>query len=640
MKDENSKPGFAVLLLFVAAVLLAGLIPLNSFWGIDHLRYFPGYAAVIFGLLGVVALLLPRFTVTSGLIKKAAARYADINTPVRVLITATVALILFYLLRTKVYTLGDGYQRVYQISKGYMYNYTEALDYYLHAVSFKILSPLTGISAESIYIWYSIICGVFFAGLLCRFDFENDDILDSVWMKLIIFFFGGVQLFFGYVESYSLIYPVSILFVLYAYRFYRNGRGAFVLSILMIIALSSHLMGSILLPAYLFLLIGDFLKKGIRGNLRRNLGLGLFILAVIILALFDYRDYQIASAVRTPFFDNFLPLVGIYGILSFSHFIDIVNELLLVLPGIIVLLPFLSNKGYSGKRKIGLLLTLIIFPGLFILTTDPKLGFARDWDLFSVPVAIIGTAILAQLWFNGRFAEITHKAKMTAVFFGIIMSGLWILTNASESRQLDRAENILMLTKKSQGYGLELLAHHYSEKRKDLKTAIRVLNKITGEARNARVMYKIARLEFKIGHYQKAHDAAVEGYALDNTDAKLMILAGVSDLVLGHPEEALRYLKPASEIAPNDAVAFRYLGETYFRLDSLYKSAYAYERSIILEPTNARSYCNIADVYLKLGKYDSALTSVNRCLELDTRYPGGQELYRKILVKMNEDSTK
>jgi len=639
MKYENSKLGLTVLLTFLTAVLLASLIPLKSFWGINHLYYYPFYAAIVFGLLGLAVIFLPRFEKISNFIEKTAGNYAAIKPSIRVVITSIVALVLFYLFRTKVYTLGDGYLRVYHISQDLMYNYTEPLDFYLHAVSFKFLSGIANISAESIYVRYSIICGTIFAAFLCLFDFENENILDSAWLKLLIFSFGGVQLFFGYVESYSLIYPVSILFVLYGYRFYHTNKGALSLSLLIVVALSSHLMGAILLPAYLYLIIRDFAKRGIRNNLSRIIGPSLLILAVVILALFDYRDWKLTSELRTPFFDRFLPLAGKYGIFSFPHFIDIANELLLVLPGLIVLLPFLAGVKNDKRSKTGLFAILVVSAGLFVLTIDPQLGFARDWDLFAVPVAIIGTAILMQYLYNGRFRSLSHKAKITAVGFGIIMTGLWIATNASESRQLDRAEDILMQTNKSQGYGLELLAHHYSEKRNDPKTALRILNKITGDARNARVMYKIARLEFKSEHYQKALAAALEGYSLDSTDAKLMVLAGTSYLLLNRPEEALPLLKPASEIKPTEAVIFRYLGLAYHRLDSLDKSAYAYERSIILDPTNASSFYNIARVYLDQGKLDSAMVKINHCLEMDPRFPGAQELYREILVRINDDGS-
>lgn len=639
MKHENGNLGLAVLLSFLAAVLLTGLITLKSFWGINHLHYYPFYAAIIFGLLGLSVIFLPRSDKLSHIIEKTAASYAGIKPSIRVVITSIVALVLFYLLRTRVYTLGDGYLRVYQISQDLMYNYTEPLDFYLHAVSFKIFSVTANITAESIYIWYSIICGTLFAAFLCRFDFEDEDILDSVWLKLMIFSFGGIQLFFGYVESYSLIYPASILFVLYGYRFYHTNKGALTLSMLMIVALSSHLMGAILLPAYFFLIIRDFAKRGFRNNLVRIIGPSLLILTVVILALFDYRDWKLTSELRTPFFDRFLPLAGNYGIFSFSHFIDVVNELLLVLPGTIVLLPFLAGIKNNKRSKIGLFAILVVPAGLFVLIIDPQLGFARDWDLFAVPVAIIGTATLMQYLYNGRFRSLSQRAKITAVCFGIIMTGLWILTNASESRQLDRAEDILMQTNKSQGYGLELLAHHYSEKRHDPKTALRILNEITGDARNARVMYKIARLEFKSEHYRKALSAALEGYSLDSTDAKLMVLAGTSYLLLNRPEEALPFLKPASEIKPTEAVIFRYLGLAYHRLDSLDKSAYAYERSIILDPTNASSFYNVARVYLDQGKLDSAMVKVNRCLEVNPRFPGAQELYREILVRINDDGS-
>jgi len=403
----------------------------------------------------------------------------------------------------------------------------------------------------------------------------------------------------------------------------------------MTIALLSHLMGAILLPAYLYLIIRDFRLNGFAGNPSRISGPGLLIIAVVILAIFDYRDSIITAELRTPFLDRFLPLTGEYGILSYHHIGDIINEVLLIIPGLLVLLPSVLSAKKTSLQKPWLFLLLILSPALFIATVDPQLGFARDWDLFAAPVAIIGTALIMQFKYSGRFSSVSHGARMSAVLFGILFAGLWVFTNSSESRQLERAENILMQTEKNQGYGLELLAHHYSEKREDNKSAIRILNRITGDARNARVLYKISRLEFKSRHYKKALDAALEGFALDSTDARLMVLAGASNLAINRPAEALRYLKPAGEIETTEAVIFRYLGEAYHRLDSLTRSSYAYERAMILDPTNPRAYFNAASVYLERGIYDSAFVKIKHCLGINPRFPGAQELYQAILVKLN-----
>ena len=77
------------------------------------------------------------------------------------------------MLRVHVHSLGDGYQRVYQVEKGYLHNPPEPLDFFLHSILYRLLNPSLGVSAESIYTSLSIIFGIVLVTGVYLFRFPN-----------------------------------------------------------------------------------------------------------------------------------------------------------------------------------------------------------------------------------------------------------------------------------------------------------------------------------------------------------------------------------------------------------------------------------------------------------------------------------
>jgi len=637
MKVKEDIQITAVAALLVILALIAAMLPIDKLWGINHLRYFPDIYIGIFAVLGIFVVALPHSKPVRDSVERLLNKVGSFPRWFKILLAAVISFALFYVFKTEVFTLGDGYLRVYHIEQGYSYNHTEPLDYFLHAVFYKLIFGNTEVSAEPIYIWYSIIVGVLFAVSLTLFKFKTERSSDSMIIKLLILITGGLQLFFGYVESYSLVYPVSMLFLLFAFRYYKSGEGFLILSVLMILAFSSHLMGVMLLPAYacLFFLCP---QEGEKSQLKIRLtGASLIIAALFLLAYLDYRDWLNFREVRQGFWEQFLPVFGNYSIFSLSHLIDIFNELFLVIPAILILSPVLLKIRGGEKRGRFLLILMVGFPLIFIFTVNPQLGFARDWDLFSIPTAIIGVALLLYVYYNSAgWGNISLISRLTAVLAAILFVSLWVVTNSSEERQLARAENIILLSDEGQGYGLELLAHHYSEKLHDNNKALAVLHVVKGEARNARVLYKIARLEYQNANYAVALRTAEEGLALDSTYSRMRFLAGAASLNLDNPQTAIEYLNAAGGELPFEAMLFRFLGEAYRRVDSLDKSLEAWDKAVILEPQDPSGYFNRANLYYQMADYSNAFAQIKLCLGLRQNYPGAAQLQQAILEGINK----
>jgi len=75
-----------------------------------------------------------------------------------------------------------------------------------------------------------------------------------------------------------------------------------------------------------------------------------------------------------------------YSIFSYDHLIDIINQSLLLSPLLLVYIVFFKAKALFTNDKIETLFLAISSIGglIFLLFVDPKLGMARDWDLFAL----------------------------------------------------------------------------------------------------------------------------------------------------------------------------------------------------------------------------------------------------------------
>ena len=155
--------------------MLAGLIPIDNLWGFNHLKYLPGYSMIIYGLLFFLVL-IPRSAGKLNTLFGGMSRiFGRLALSVRIALIAGFAILVFYWLRVHVHSLGDGYQRIYQIEQGYLYYHTEVLDFFLHGVLYRTLNLFGKFSGEMIYTIFSIAAGTAFILSVYFFKFNDKE---------------------------------------------------------------------------------------------------------------------------------------------------------------------------------------------------------------------------------------------------------------------------------------------------------------------------------------------------------------------------------------------------------------------------------------------------------------------------------
>jgi hypothetical protein len=643
MKEKIKETEVAVMATVIALTvlyILAGVIPLNKLWGFNHLKYHDP----IFTIISAVLILLSLIPFIGRAIYRSARQMASawkkLSPTIQIVILIILSYGLLYLLRVHVHSLGDGYQRIYQIEKGYMYYHSEPLDFFLHSAFYKFANVFTEVSGQIIYNGFSIVVGIIFTVIIVRFRFP--DILNkySGLIKFLILTLGGSQLYFGYVESYSLYYLFALIYVLLAVRYLYEKERLSIVAIVLALALISHLTAVILLPS--FILLAYLLARRPDRKIKDYIiPIGIVALPLLALAGQEIWLRTVAAGYIPSIGGGILPLYSaeVYSILSPEHLMDILNQLLLIAPVLIpifILLLF-TGKSNGDHRRSGLSILLIVVPAfLMLFLLDPKLGYARDWDLFATPVALIGsTGIIYAITRCGDKINAVRLSPGLGMAAAVFFFG-WILVNASLPRQLNRAEDLLTLSDAGRGYSTEMLAQYYRFEGKDSRKAVELLESIPLEGKNARVYSKIARGYLDLGENEKALQTLFKGLAKDSLFEQMNYTTGVCLLKLNRPEQAMSYLLRSNYFEPNRYNIHFYIGNTYFQLDSIKQAAAAFSNCVRTNPKYIPCYFETANMYRLLAQYDSAYVYIQQGLKLNPRYPNGYELLELIKTGLAE----
>jgi tetratricopeptide (TPR) repeat protein len=600
--------------LIIAAILLsavyivAGLVPINSLWGFNHLKYFPIYVSVIYAIVVLILIIPDVADKITSLLSRLAGLFQALPRPIQIIVISVFAGLIFYLLRVHVHSLGDGYQRIFEIEKGRLYSPTEPLDLFLHAALYKLLLLYGNHSAELSYVVISIVSGIVLINTIYLFKFpEKIPISTAFLIKILIIASGGLLLYFGYVESYSLYYLFSVLFLLWSIRYLISGKGLIVASVILSLAIASHITALFLLPGFIYMIYLELKNKTQKSFISRYLPLIIVGLVAIGMLVQEYLK-QTSSIIRaTSFSDFLLPLYSNnnYSVLSPHHLYDVLNQILLITPFcfLVIALVLLNKKSNLDQRRLfRFLLILTVVAGLTISVIDPKLGYARDWDLFSTPAAVFGlslTILLLIRYLNGGLSK--YSTFIIGSFSILFLSG-WILLNSSEMKQLTRAEDLLSLSSKGRGYGTEMLAYYYRINKKDNQKAIELYQRIHGFEKNARVYKELGKTQRNSGLFEDAKQSYYKALMMEPDNPLVLNEIGQIYMDLKDYDSALIVLRYAHQLIPG--------------------------KTSIIE--------SLALAHIFKLHYDSALALADTLFQKDSHSPGGHIINLVIAVRKSD----
>ncbi len=354
-----------------------------------------------------------------------------------------------------------------------VYNWQSPLTVFSHAQLWFLLNPSTGIGVDTLYAASSVLAGVGFLFVL----FLLADRLGRNTTEKVIFFglvatTGTMELFFGYIENYTLMSLGLLATLLLAVRYMQTGRGLVWVSLALGITNAFHPSTIVIWPAVVFLAWRGDRAGGSKEARSGKPSLGgrwaavvlppLLVFAALSLLMLSggHGPGALLTSDRPGGADAipFVPLFHVttewqrYTMFSGAHMLDWLNEHLLVSPIGLGLLFFLGVAGLGSRlfprainppmeaRPAGVddgadrqINTFLAVAGVaYLLLTfvwNPDYGGRKDWDLFA-PSAFVYT-----LW--AAFILVRHSWKkrelprlaVLLIAFAALHTGAWVYYN-------------------------------------------------------------------------------------------------------------------------------------------------------------------------------------------------------------------
>ncbi len=140
-----------------------------------------------------------------------------------------------------------------------------------------------------------------------------------------------------------------------------------------------------------------------------------------------------------------------------------------------------------------------------------------------------------------------------------------------------------------------------------------------------------AKSLFEAGDFEQSRDAALRGLAEQPDDANLLRLAGKASAELGL-EDAVDYLKRAVDLEPQNADAWRELGDALLFENRLPEATNAFRRAVELRPNDVGSLVQLAHTAYAAGDPEEAIGHIRQAVGRDPTSQGARrallEIYR------------
>ncbi len=614
--------------LLISLRIVASFFPEQRLWGLNLLYYFPPVPQWV--MVGIAFLVLvPKINhkltdILAFLFSRIENLLKGMNRYFKYALLSLLSLPLFWLFKERMYLLGDGNLRGAEIVAGTSFSFTEPLDFYLHALLFKILK----LNVYDIYALLSCLAGVVFIYLVLLLankmgqNGEEKFLIFSILVSM-----GANQLFLGYVESYTLMYVAVVAFLFFSWLYLQKGCGLWLPTFVFLLAASLHLAGLVLLPSLIYLYLVKMPKNEV-GN-KSILKLKRPVLLLFLFFLIGGGLWILKKNIPSPVsLDSILlfPLgsseESLYSLFSFSHITDVFNHQLLVSPvGAVIWLGllFFFNKRINLKSKETTFFLLVTIPQLlFALLLTPQLGYPRDWDLFaftSSGYTILGVYLLVQL-FRKLQPEKVRYVTLALVATALISTLPWTYVNTTQDKATERLGHILNLDVQRAALGHECLAYNYrrlGQKEKEAEEwekAIQLSNK-------PRYIKNLGAVYVEMGEYQKAAQKLKEVLKLDPNDHPTHSDLGKVYVMLGENRKAKVYLQKAIDLEPDNPVYYENLGLFLLNSGSCGESIKIFEKALKIRPDFFPNWRNLGFAYANSGNYIEAVKYLQLYLDYD-----------------------
>lgn len=496
-----------------AAIIAAGaFLPALRLWGVNHLAYLP--PAVRYAAIALLALAF--VPVVAGPLYRGACAFFDrigrakrgATTWVVIGCIAAGTVAGFWHMRSSTLLLGDG-QLIVRSFEAAEEGYEKVIMRSAKAiVNEEIIAPGTILGyygaiktgnrfkqppLNSMRALNCVLGGCLILLLLSMVSntFARGEL--RLWLLMLAVGSCSLEIFFGYVETYTTPTLLLAFYVVLALRALHDRGPLWHAAIPLLMACYGHVQSILFIPSFVYLWIWTR-APGRRATLLRY-WTPTFAAATFVVVITAPLIGKMQKFYAPLGFSN-----EKYALFSPNHLADIVNELFMLVP-ILPVVATMAWIGRSAERASGRdasrdaratktptewfthpaewqLVTSILIPCAFYLTFfHPEIGMARDWDLFTMTTTALVPFVLLVLnryiRATGIDAAKVARFAVPSLLVLLISSTAWVCVNASVERTMARFTNILTYDRTHASYAWENLAilqHNRKEIDKSIAT--------------------------------------------------------------------------------------------------------------------------------------------------------------------------
>ncbi|HEY84656.1 MAG TPA: hypothetical protein G4N96_06050 [Chloroflexi bacterium] len=376
---------------------------------------------------------------------------------------AIFSLPLFWLFRIRHLNWGDAQILVIGLAHPdltVIYNWQAPFTVFLHQRLWAlVVDPYFGAGVDTVYALVSALCGGVFVYVTLRLAQDlGQNTLERALIAGFVLTSGSMQLFFGYVENYTIISLGIIIFLWLSLKVLRNEAPLWSAILALSLTNAFHPSTVILWPAALYLSWRVYRSDAALPKLLLDLLLPPLIVASSALTLMELGDHGLQAFLgddRPGGGDHiwFVPLTldapnqwQQYTMFSLPHFVDWANlHVLILVFGLITLIiggGAIKAEGgrMKGEDKISSFIPhpsafvrfLAVASAMYLLFTwvwNADYGMRKDWDLFS-PAAFVYSVLAALLLIRAlKEKAALAQATLLIILISALHTAAWVLSN-------------------------------------------------------------------------------------------------------------------------------------------------------------------------------------------------------------------
>lgn len=509
---------------------IAAFAPGARLWGVNHLAFYPLAVRCVI-LIGIALAMVPAVADWMLGRSRRVASAASAHGKLAATVVAAACFVLGFKFRSATLLLGDqnfiariardaaaapGYRDAlrhpHHVFPGTDLLYSMVARFCAHGLhiapdaSIRIL--VSAIGAILAYVWT--------LWVLRRYRTQGQTLL----LPLLLATSGVVAMFCGYIEVYTPLIGVLVLYIVVAKRALEHRGPLWVPAACLALAAFLHTMALVLLPSLAWLILAVR-----RRHASKTLGkVAVWTCAAMVPLTALMRFVPGAANYLRPLFGEATAVIGLV------HVADVANVLLLACPAIgVVIGSFLHRRPApidgnavahaEGGENSSFALLVAAPLLLFLVAFRSDLGVARDWDLF-MPAGV------ATMWalLESRPVFLPERTVVSMTVLCAALTGAWVGINASPERSVARYRAIVSYDLpriKDPGYAWETLAAYYRE-HNNTPEEIAVLERAVAASQNPRYRITLGRRYYARGDKDRAIELLGEALRSDpsNGDAR------------------------------------------------------------------------------------------------------------------------